>query len=186
MGSIFNKAHRPFAIPLLAFERFSELRQQLTNEAKVLESVVIPTLVECCSIVDPTEQDIEYFLERLERVGKEANSLSDAPKPSYARTLGSAYAGALRKLDTAGLILYMCAYDFNKANYVYTKLDRDIALEMVDSFLELKAQENNLLFESCLYGFGGKYTTDGEAEVVDLDLSNDNDIAQLAQIFARH
>jgi hypothetical protein len=80
----------------------------------------------------------------------------------------------------------MCAYDFNKANYVYTKLDRDIALEMVDSFLELKAQENNLLFESCLYGFGGKYTTDGEAEVVDLDLSNDNDIAQLAQIFARH
>jgi len=184
--SIFNRHHQPFAVPLLAFERFSELRQQLTDDAQVLESAVIPTLAECCGMPQPTADAIEYFIERLEAAGREADSLSNPSQPTPGKTLGSAYAAALRELDTAGLILYMCAFDFHKANYVYTQLDRDVALKMLDHFLALKGQENNLLFEACLYGFGGKYDADGgSAEVVTVDLSSEDNFNMLAQLFAK-
>lgn len=183
--SIFSKHQRPFSVPLLAFERFTELRQQITDDDRILESVVIPVLVECCGVSAPTEKDVKYFLERLEQVGRNVPESPEAAKPPT-KTLGSAYAEALRNLDVAQLILYMCAFDFHKANYVYTELDRDVAVEMLDTFISMKLQENNLLFESCLYGFGGKYESDkGPVETVDVDLNNPNDLAQLSQFFSQ-
>lgn len=183
--SLFNTYHHRFPVPLLAIERFSELRQQHTDGSQILESVVIPVLVECCGVSKPTEQDVEYFLGRLEQIVQQSNSLPQSAPPNTGRTLGSSFADSLRGLDTSELILYMCGFDFHKAKYVYTQLDRDVAIKMLDTFIELKLQENHLLFESCLYGFGNRYESDrGPTEVVDVNLDDENDLKHLSQIFA--
>jgi hypothetical protein len=167
--SIFYNAQfeQLFPIPLIAFERLSALSHLPAEEALPI------VLAECCNKPNPTEAEVVYFLERIRDDSKEAQekieAVTDAkPANTSTKTLGTSFKKFLGQLDSARLLLLACGWDYEKAKYLYTKVDRKAANQIIDDFLELQHERNTYLFEATMYGFGGGYTDDEREEVMDL------------------
>ena len=163
-----------FPVPLIAFERLYALQDLPPEEA------LSKVLSECCGKPKPTEAEIQYFLGRLKSDAEEANtrvaSITGEANRSPTKTLGTSFQKFLTELDSARLLLWACGYDFDRAKYLYTQVDRSIATQIIDDFLKLQHERNTYQFEAVLYGFGGSYSSDAQDEdtvdMTDLDASS--------------
>lgn len=182
--SLFYRAQYEhlFPIPLLAFERISALKD--TPPEEVLPQV----LAECCGKPKPTDAEIQYFLQRIkdesdaaqQKVARVEAAREDQPaEPS--KSLGSSFQKFVSGLDSSRILLWACGYDYEKAHHLYTQVDRSIAMQIVDDFIQLQHERNTYLFEASLYGMGGQYkddttpssgVADDEIDLTDMDASS--------------
>ena len=166
--SIFYAARfeRAFPVSLLAFERLANLAHLEPIEAttQVLQQV--------CGVKKPTEQDILYLLDRFKSASEKAEQsakpsdnsdpLEYSEQPS--RSLGSSFYQFTRSLDISRVLLWLSGWDYQKAEYLYSSVDRDDAMQLVEDFLRLQDEKNTYQFEAVLYGFGGHYKNDDSGE----------------------
>lgn len=170
--SIFHTAKfkHLFPISLLAFEHLNTLQHLPAEEA------LTKVLAECCDMPNPTEEEALYFLARIKEDSEEAQKkVDESPAPTtdkpVAKSLGTAYQEFLRQLDSARLLLWACGFDFKKAEYLYSRVDRSISSQILEDFLRLQNEQNNYLFESGLYGAGGSYK-EGELDADTIDMTD--------------
>ena len=183
--SIFHaeRFERPFPLPLIAFEHLASLAHLEPVDA------CLRTMIDCCGVPDPNESQIKYFLDRVQGDAEKANALVEsrpAPNPDQRiterRSLGSSFDTFIRSLDSSRLLMLACHGDYEKAKHLYTKVDRDDAMQVINDFIRLHTERNTILFESVLYGFGGSYK--GDALGDDRGDGNDVGIDELRSLFA--
>jgi hypothetical protein len=181
MSSVFYKAQfeQRFPIPLIAFEHLTA-KSSLSPEDLTLE-----VLSACCGKPNPTQEDIGYFLAVIQQESTTAQQVIDeAPSAeaatAKAKTLGAAFQQFLQTLDSARILLWACGYDYQRAEYLYTKVDRSIANQIIEDFLKILHEQNTYLFEAGLYGFGGSYKNDSPGEdLVDMTEMDASSIMQM-------
>lgn len=177
--SIFNPSHR-FPVPLLALERFADLQQALDTE-----SALLTTLTTCCGIQKPDDADLTYFVERLAEI-TEAKPDTPPPKGPDKKSLGTSYFNALSDLPVDHLLLAAVGYDYAKAEYLYCRADRTVAMAVLDTYVKLQAEHFNYVFECAMYGFGGSYKDDSAPPEGAIDLRNvDDPVAALDALFGK-
>ena len=147
-----------FPVPLIVFERLAGLQHLLPEVA------LAQTMSECCNKPAPTEAEVLYFVDRLQTQTESATDKTEArPEPKFkVRSLGTAFQDFLKQLDVSRILLMACNYDYEKARHLYTRVDYTVANQVVEDFLRLQNERNHILYESVLYGFGGKYKEETE------------------------
>jgi len=178
--SVFFNSFR-FPVSLLALEHFDALQA-----SEGLEAALLSTLINHCGCPDPSTDDLEYFVQRLEElIPKE----TPAEKPTHLadkKSLGTAWFKAISELPVDKLLLAAVQYDYDKARYLYCTADRTVAMAVLDTFITLQTEKFNYLFECVLYGFGGTYKDDAAPPEGAIDLRNaSNPIAALDAMFGK-
>jgi len=166
-----------FPISLLCLEMYVELSQGITDEASALE-VFSRVLIKSCGIREPTEEDVVYFMGRLEQINKDIQKENEKfnIKESSMRTFGSSYRDYIRDIPFDRILMQMTNYDLIAANRLYTELDRDDIMPMIAEYVKGKIEAGILQLDSCLYGFGGSYKEDqsaGKENVIVHDLQTE-------------
>lgn len=152
---------RRFPVPLLAVERFYELQEKTATE-----EALYYTCQECCGRENPSEDDMAYLLQRLidlSQTSKKPESDASDPHAKPPQTLGTKYHDLINSLPTDRTLLWMTGYDYDRAYHLYSRVDRDDAMQMVGDFLRIHLEENRVGFENVLYGHGGSYKDDGDS-----------------------
>jgi hypothetical protein len=159
---------RLFPVSLLAFERLHSLLMGGYDPPQASLSV----LVECCGIEHPTNEQIQYFLDRADTLSKE---LSEAqPGDTFSenkskRTFSTSFREFLSGLDSHDLLLMATGYDYAKAEYLFTRVDREDALRVIKVFTQDTTERQILQLEAVMFGMGGGYSDSSQnGDVVDL------------------
>ena len=163
--SIFNNNFR-FPVPLLAFERLSEIENK---DEPILE--IFEILINICNIPEPVEDDVAYFLNRHQEYTtppkkEDDDIVEDEYEEEYEprKTRGSDFHEFIRKLDKATALLMAVNYDYSKAESLYCEKDFTIADIIIQTFIEMTTQTHTYLYESMIYAFGGSYPDDKKEE----------------------
>lgn len=176
--SIFYSSCR-FPLSLLALEHFDAIQAKEGPEAAMLD-----TLARYCGCPDPSTDDLEYFVSRLEEIIHKDDALKDPPSAPPKKSLGTAWIATISKLPVDRLLLAAVQYDYDKARYLYCQADRTVAMAVLDTFIALQTEQFNYGFECVLYGFGGGYKDDTSAPEGAIDLRNSaNPLAALDAMF---
>lgn len=178
MTIFYNEQYAtPFAIPLLAFELLANLQRQGDSEA------VYKVLRDCCGIEHPTESDYAYFVARISEVASKQEATEPLFKPYR---FGKALDNLLENLKVENILLIACGYNYEQAKLLYCRVDREIAMAVVQTWVKVESHRHNMMLESVLYGNGGKYKDDGGAQskVIELDkLSAEESMAAMQALF---
>ena len=176
--SVFYSSYR-FPLSLLALEHFDAIQAKEGPETAMLD-----TLARYCGCPDPSTEDIEYFVSRLEELIRKDDPPKDPPSAPPKKSLGTAWIEAISQLSVDKLLLAAVHYDYDKAQYLYCKADRTVAMAVLDTFISLQTEQFNYGFECVLYGFGGGYKDDTSAPEGAIDLRNAaNPLAALDAMF---
>lgn len=149
---------RRFPISLLAIEVYSLEVRNCASEDEVFD-VFFRVITEICGVQQPTDDDLSYFVERLEVLRTEMSNEDVQPKKSV-KSFGTAYHEYLSRLMVDSRILKMVGYNFDAAKKIYCELDRDDAMKLVTEYTTGLFEEGLLTMEAAMYGFGGKYKDD--------------------------
>lgn len=157
--SIFynTQGGRRFPIPLLALETYS-IQAGSTQTADELLRLFMMIASEICHVKAPSDDDIDYFVQRLQGVQDELKELEEPSETT--KSFGTAFQEYLNKLTIDSTILRMTGYDFEAARKIYCELDRDDAMKLVNEYVSGLMQEGLLNLESAMYGQGGSYKDD--------------------------
>ncbi|RLA45994.1 MAG: hypothetical protein DRR06_06005 [Gammaproteobacteria bacterium] len=172
---------RRFPIPLMALEAYA-LDSEAAQTDEDLFNVLVTTLSRHCKVSKPSEQDITYFLERLQGIKEE---ISNSPDGGVAKgkTFGSAYMDYVSGLPMDSALLKMVNYDISAADRLYCTIDRDDVVQLVKEYIQGKAEENLVRFEASMYGFGGSYSEDKpENKDKGVDISTPDGMAALKSL----
>jgi len=180
MASLFNPDHR-FPISLLAMEKYEELSTQCkTDEEHLIASCVV--MKEFCGVGDPEEEDITYFASRLSSIVEDIDK--EVKKKKERVSFGTSYAKYIGGARVDLLLTRMCNYDYDRAKYLYSKVDRDHCLDLIRDFITQQMEFNQVLMEASMYGFGGKYKDDKQRPTADAshDLNSEQGMAALQKM----
>jgi hypothetical protein len=161
---------RRFPIPLLAIEIYSDEARHCTTEDEVFD-VFFRVITDICGVRQPTDEDLTYFVDRLDALRKEMEQNETQETKKAVRSFGTAYHEYLSNLMVDSRILRMVGYNFDVAKKIYCELDRDDAMKLVNEYMTGLLEEGLLNMEAAMYGFGGKYKDDkggSKANVHDL------------------
>lgn len=164
--SIFNKKLH-FPVPLLAFERLSEIENK---DEPILE--ILEILISVCNVPEPVEDDVAYFLNRHQEYTNPPKKDDEEEEPDDyededdepRKTRGSDFHEFIRKLDKATALLMAVNYDYAKAESLYCEKDFTVADLVIQTFIEMTTQTHTYLYESMIYAFGGSYPDDKKEE----------------------
>lgn len=177
--SLFYSARfsQRFPVSLLALEH-------LTNLSNLPPEESIPrVLAECCEIFEPVEEDLIYLLDVLQEEAEKTTK--EPPKqvkvtPPLARSLWTSFHKFIQQLDSSRILLWACGFDYKKAEYLYTKVDRTVANQVISDFVASLQEHNTANLEASMYGFGGKYQDEAENEyTTDATEMNAEDLRKL-------
>jgi len=158
--SIFysHKYGRRFPVPLIALEAYAIESDKAKSDEDIF-NVLITTLSKHCGVKSPTDEDISYFVSRLEEVRKE---ISDNSEQSVfkGKTFGSAYLAYISGLPIDSALLRMVNYDIDSADKLYCTIDRTDTVSLVNDYIKGRMEENLIKMEASMYGFGGCYEED--------------------------
>ena len=164
--SIFNK-NLLFPVPLLAFERLSEIENKDEPIPEILE-----ILISVCNVPEPVEDDVAYFLNRHQEYTNPpktesddvviADDFRDRPKK---QSRGTDFHKFISGLDKATALLMSVNYNIDLARKLYTVEDFTIADCTIQTFIEMTTQTHTYLYESMIYAFGGSYPSDNNRQV---------------------
>lgn len=150
---------RRFPISLLAIEVYSLEAGTCTSEDELFD-VFFRVITELCGVAQPTDEDLNYFVDRLEVLRGEMIKAEENAPPKASKSFGTAYHEYLSKLMVDSRILRMVGYNFDAAKKIYCELDRDDAMKLVNEYMTGLLEEGLLNMEATMYGFGGKYKDD--------------------------
>jgi hypothetical protein len=158
--SIFNKKLR-FPVPLLAFERLSEIENKDEPIFEILE-----LLISICNIPEPVEDDVAYFLERHQEYTNPPKEETDVIADEDTRdnpkkqSRGTDFHKFISGLDKATALLMAVGHNIDLARKLYTSEDFTVADCIIQTFVEMTTQTHTYLYESMIYAFGGSYPSD--------------------------
>jgi hypothetical protein len=162
--SIFNKNLR-FPIPLLTFERLSEIENKDEPVFEILE-----ILTSVCNILEPTEDDVVYFLERhQEYTNPPKKEMEDTIEDDFRdrpqkQSRGTDFHAFISGLDKATALLMAVGHNIDLARKLYITEDFTIADCVIQTFIEMTTQTHTYLYESMIYAFGGSYPSDSNKQ----------------------
>jgi hypothetical protein len=169
--SIFYN-HRRFNLSLRSVQAYIEITQENDKEGDPVDQAV-RVLTGFCGVVAPAEEDLDYFVERIQGLAKEMEDLEGESKPSRKNpSFGSSYQTFLQGADVETTIFRMTGYNYDQSKIIYCKMDRDDALSLVRDYLRHQSELNLVSMESSMYGFGGSYKKDTQekaSNVVNLE-----------------
>jgi len=157
--SIFLKeTELPFPIPLLAFEiLFKEFDNLPSEEESLIAACYHKSLLLGCGIEEITNEHIKYFSERVLALKAEFEKPSEGVNTQPAsKGFYSDYISYVSELDTSVSALISTGFDYHKAKYLYTEVDRGIALEIIKASHTHTSRLSRVQLEACVYGFGGE------------------------------
>jgi len=146
-----------FPISFMALEVYSTRASQAGKDDELLLSALSHAIKTCCGISNPSDRDVAYFVERLEAFYSEKNVESATPAVQDNPGFGTEFANYLSSLRVDQLLLKMCNYDYEKANFLYCEIDRDSVQEMLSEYMRGCHELNRVNMEASMYGFGGSY-----------------------------
>lgn len=152
---------RRFSVSLLALEFYAVETQKCESDDDLFDTFM-RVVVDFCGVTEPTDEDLNYFVERLNAIRDEVNKESK-PQPAGKprKSFGTSYDQYLQKLTLDSTILRMVNYDIESARRIYCEMDRDDAMKLVNDYVTGLMEEGLLQLEASMYGFGGKYKGDG-------------------------
>lgn len=180
-----EKYTRKFNVSLLAFERVWSLFTSQEGEAtqESVSDAYVQVANELCGLSTPTQEDLDYLVSRVIEASKSAENKKANPSGSK-RTFSSEFYKMVAQQPIYDLLYQMCQYNFEEVRYVYTMMDRDDALHMLDVYLLRIQHDQQILLESSVYGAGGSFGEGSKADVeVDLTTNSPSAISQLKSIF---
>jgi hypothetical protein len=180
MRSIFyNQVKgRRFPVSLIALEYYVAETQFCDTEEAMFD-VFLETLVRFCGVTAPDDEDVEYFLSRLEGIRSEIQP-GTTTKGRPNKSFGTSYDQYIQDLTLDSTILRMVGYNLDAAKRIYHDLDRDDAMKLVSEYVTGLREEGLLQLEASMYGFGGKYKNDkGQTKAKVHDLTTEEGRAAL-------
>ena len=148
-----------------------------------IEEAVSQVLSECCNKPNATEQEMIYFLSRVQESAKPDTPSAPASEDAPSRTLGTSFQTFLSSLDAARILLWACQFDYQRADYFYSVVDSSVANQIIKDFVSSLHEQNTYLFEAVLYGFGGKYSEENTSGLDENTIdARDMDIASLSKL----
>jgi len=170
---------RRFPIPLMALEAYAIDSEGATTDQELFD-VLMVTVSKYCKVPKPTDDDITYFLERLQKLKTEIaqNASEDS---NNGKSFGTAYMDYIADLPIDGALLKMVHYDIGAAEKLYCDIDRDDVVQLVKDYIKGKAEENLVKMEAAMYGMGGSYEGDKPEEKKEkgIDISTEEGAAAM-------
>ena len=138
-----------------------------------------------CDQLEYRNPDLDLIVSRLQEQDQ-VESKKQSKKQE--KTFGSSYLEWMEKQTPDVQCLIAARFDVKKAEYLYSKVDKNVAEKVLKAFTEHDWQQAVLQFESCMFGFGGSYGKKGgkkqpAGDVEEVDLTKTNDLSGLAQAF---
>jgi hypothetical protein len=160
-----EKYGRKFPVSLLSIEFYAIESEKNKEDDNLLYDALVNTVVKTCAINSPDQDDLKYFLSRLEGIRDSLKGSGEGvAKGKDVKTFGSSYLKYLTNLSIDSTLLKMTGYDMAAAARLYCEIDRDDVQKLVDEYVTGKSEENLVLMESSMYGFGGSYADDSGAK----------------------
>lgn len=175
---------RRFPVSLLALEYYAVETQKCESDDELFD-VFMRVVVDFCGVTSPTDDDLNYFVSRLESIRSEVSPEPQTPKTKPRKSFGTSYDQYLQKLTLDSTILRMVNYDVDAAKRIYCEMDRDDAMKLVGDYVTGLMEEGLLQLEASMYGFGGRYKDDkgGKSNPVKThDLTTDEGKAALKRL----
>jgi hypothetical protein len=126
-----------------------------------LEDLLCGILHSFCSVEKPSDDDLNYFVDRLKAIQEEIKDRVPGSSKKASKSFGTSYHEYISKLSIDSTILRMTGYNFDAAKRIYCELDRDDAMKLVTEYINGSMEESLLTLEACMYGMGGSYKNDG-------------------------
>ena len=164
MASIFYKERfeRRFPLPMLTLERaqalFSTLDVDAATDRDVNQCIKQALKETCNACPSPGLDDLAYVVDRMNKMMKDSPD-EEVPLPKT-RSLASSFITWAAGLETDQVCLVASGFDYKKAKFLYTEVDRDDVVEMAQQFLTMEMEKVKVGYESVVYGFGGSYEGD--------------------------
>ena len=183
-SSIFyqHKHGRRFPVSLMALEVYSKSMMDASTDNEIYD-VLITTLASSCKVLDPTKEDVDYFIKRLTEIHEDMGEKDEkGGVGSKSKTFGSSFTEYLNGLSIDATLLKMTSYDMDAASKLYCDLDRDDVISLVSDYFSGRAEENLVAMEAALYGSGNSYKKDSftdRGDVVSHDLATPEGIASI-------
>jgi len=162
-----GKKGRRFPISLLALETYSNGHHDGITEDERFD-LFISVLTEICGVVRPGEDDLAYFLERLQAIHNEIQAEVESQQHVVAPKkpeigFGTSYTDYISKLSFDSTVLRMTGYDYSAARKIYCELDRDDTMKLIKEYVTGLMEQSRVNLESSMYGFGNSYKNDTSA-----------------------
>ena len=166
----------PFPVTMLLLEHISvmmleEYRKEEAGESgKTIQEVIKDSLKVTSVKTKPSRDDILYVYVRMQAMNEENSSQpKDPSNPMNApakdtnkkKAFASEYLNWVSKLDHESMCLHAAGYDYEKASHLYTKVDRDAVMKILNQRADSDWHDKLSQFEACLFGFGGGYEKKG-------------------------
>ena len=155
-----------YPVSLLAVEVYSIASEKAGQDDQALYDSLVTTVTQVCKVSDPKEEDLRYFVSRLEKIRdnikKEESETPKKPKKPV-KSFGTSYLEYLQGLSIDAVILKMTNYNIDSASKLYCELDMDDVKALVDQYVTGQSEQNLIFMEGPMYGFGSSYEGDSKS-----------------------
>jgi uncharacterized protein YukE len=127
------------------------------------------TLKACELCANPQLSDVDYVVMRLKRLNKE---IPKAAGGDGKRSFASEYLKWLQAINTEQACCYIAGYDITRARELYNYTDVSVLTTLLRYRAEHHWQDTLVMFEACLFGFGGSY---GDEQTTTFDIKEDRE-----------
>lgn len=181
MASLFRHSHKhPVSFLFLEI-----LREFVAANPETTLGVAIQVV---CQELNYTAPDLDQIAERLQV--PEKSEASPSGSKSDKKSFGSGYLEWMQKQTPDVQCLIASRFDVRKAEYLYSRVDKNVAEDVLRAFTEHDWQQAVLNFEASMFGFGGSYGggkgskgSDSAREVVEVDMTKPAAADDLAKVF---
>lgn len=193
MTSIFynKKFGTKYPVSFLVTETVAEKIKAAAEDGQeggvVFFSCVLSALKECHGGT-PTDDDIDAAVEKLQNVILDAQKQAEKKLPTKPRgnQFAAAYIDWVEQLDPVATCLFVSGFDFERARILYSEVDREDVMLLVERYLSSEWEKIKLGYESAVYGAGGSFSSDKSEPdgtiSYDLTKTNTAGMAALAKI----
>lgn len=169
---------RRFPLPLLLFEWISK-HPPAEDADDELTLAYYRQALRVVGIDNPVFEDVAYVIRRVLDVYEQRKPEG---RSSPVRDFGHALKEMLQDFSVEELLLAACGFDYERARKAYCELDRDEALQVIDTWVKLLSHRHNMEYEAAVYGAGGSYKGSGDSQVIDMT-KGDVDLDSLNMLF---
>jgi hypothetical protein len=169
--SLFSKKRMKAEVSYLTLEVMYEYAG---NNPQCTVAEALAAGVTACGVDfrELTDEDAARLVNRVAQL-QEADAAASAPKepggepaPSKEKVgVGTDYLGSVGKMPMDLKCLYATGFDWDRAKFLFSRLDKEDCDTVVTAALETKWKELKTIFESVIVGMGGDLT--GEKDGVD-------------------
>lgn len=162
------------ALPFLLFEvvalRVHAAHEDGDDDLELAQ--VVKQAIQTCELQSsPSDKQVLYATERIIAAYQETPDGEERQAPGK-RGFASDFVEWLNKLDAQAMCLYAADADVERARYLYGSVDRETVIAVCEHRVAADWKQAQLMFEACLFGFGGSYG-EGGGDTETFDLTGD-------------